>query len=543
MAIPEYQLAKFHKMIDAKEMLEAIKSRFSVSIADANQKFLRSLPSSWSQVYLIMRTKPGVDTLGFDDLYNNLRVFESDVKGSNASSSNTQNVVFVSSNSTNSTNEVAMISTRQKKFYKKTGRNLHFDSKEPVGFDKSKVECFSCHNTRHFARECRSKGNQESRRRDAGNTGYKARDNAKRPAKQDEHKAMVTINGECVDWTGHAKDDTKDYALMAFNFSNLGSDTEMSAKDKSGLGYGSQIHEGVLSYENEVFEIVFDSQSSDVEDSPVNDRFAKVEGMHAVSPPVIGNYMPPKFDFRIDESNVDTLESMPEQIKSKPKVVSEPKVWYDAPIIEEYKSDSDDEYVFKASVEQEKPSCAFMNTVKHDNPHQTLKGKGIIDNGCSRHMTGNKTYLVDYQDFNGGPVAFGGSKGQITGKGKIKTRKLDFEDVYFVKELQHFNLFSMSQMCDKKNKVLFIDTECLVLSPDFKLPNENQVLLRVHRQNTMYSFNLENIVPSGGLACLIAKDIIDEFNKWHRRLKKTKKRTKIGSKPDKNGKRVEAGKV
>ncbi|GKG38252.1 hypothetical protein Tco_0457475, partial [Tanacetum coccineum] len=67
----------------------------------------------------------------------------------------------------------------------------------------------------------------------------------------------------------------------------------------------------------------------------------------------------------------------------------------------------------------------------------------------------------------------------------------------------------VSQMCDKKNKVLFTDTECLVLSLDFELPDENQVLLRVPRQNNMYSFNLENIVPSGGLACLIAKATVD----------------------------------
>ncbi|GJV48912.1 putative ribonuclease H-like domain-containing protein [Tanacetum coccineum] len=130
----------------------------------------------------------------------------------------------------------------------------------------------------------------------------------------------------------------------------------------------------------------------------------------------------------------------------------------------------------------------------------------------------NNACLAEYQDFNGGPVAFGGSKGYITGKGKIKTGKLDFEDVCFVKELQHFNLFSVSQMCDKKNKVLFTDSECLVLSPEFKLPDANQVLLRIPRQNNMYSFNLENIVPSGGLACLIAKATIDESNKWHRRL-------------------------
>ncbi|GKF43437.1 putative ribonuclease H-like domain-containing protein, partial [Tanacetum coccineum] len=73
-------------------------------------------------------------------------------------------------------------------------------------------------------------------------------------------------------------------------------------------------------------------------------------------------------------------------------------------------------------------------------------------------------------------------------------------------------------MRDKKNKVLFTDTECLVLSFDFKLSDENQVLLRIPRQNNMYSFNLENIVPYGGLACLISKATINESNKWHRRL-------------------------
>ncbi|GKG22447.1 hypothetical protein Tco_0387750, partial [Tanacetum coccineum] len=55
---------------------------------------------------------------------------------------------------------------------------------------------------------------------------------------------------------------------------------------------------------------------------------------------------------------------------------------------------------------------------------RALQNKGIVDSGCSRHMTGNKAYLTEYQDFNGGPVAFRGSKGYITGKGKIKTGKL-----------------------------------------------------------------------------------------------------------------------
>ncbi|GJV01897.1 ribonuclease H-like domain-containing protein [Tanacetum coccineum] len=322
MAIPEDHLAKFHKMTDAKEMWNAIKSRFGgndeskkmqkyilkqqfegftvsntdgihkgyerfqsllsqleihgagVSTEDANQKFLRSLPSAWLQVSLIMRNKPGMDSLSFDDLYNNLRVFENDVKGSTASSSNLQNVAFVSEN-TSSTNDVstaygvsntsghnskheqtssysllasqsscpqldhedldqvdeydleemdlkwqvAMISMRIKKFYKKTGRKLQFDAKEPVGFDKTKVECYNCHKTGHFARECRTK--EDNRRRDGWNPGNK---DGSRTGKKEESKALVTVDGESVDWTTHSEDD-ENYAFMASNSS--GSDTQV----------------------------------------------------------------------------------------------------------------------------------------------------------------------------------------------------------------------------------------------------------------------------------------------------------------------------
>ncbi|GJW59416.1 putative ribonuclease H-like domain-containing protein [Tanacetum coccineum] len=139
-------------------------------------------------------------------------------------------------------------------------------------------------------------------------------------------------------------------------------------------------------------------------------------------------------------------------------------------------------------------------------PQSRLKSdQGIFDSGCSRHMTGNKSYLTNYQDIDGGFVAFAKSPkgGKITRKGKIRTGKLDFEDVYFVKELK-FNLFSVSQMCDKKNNVLFTETECLVLSPDFKLLDESQVLLKVPRQDKMYSFDLKNVVLSGGETLLEA---------------------------------------
>ncbi|GJS11444.1 putative ribonuclease H-like domain-containing protein [Tanacetum coccineum] len=579
-----------------------LKDSLGVSTEDANQKFLRSLPSAWSQVSLIMRTKPGVDSLSFDDLYNNLRVFESDIKGSTASSSSSpQNIAFVSEN-TSSTNEVstaycvpnlsgqntkyeqtssysllanqsscpqldhedleqideydleemdlkwqvAMISMRMKKFYKKTGRKLQFDAKEPVGFDKTKVECYNCHKTGHFARKCRIKGTQDNRRRDAWNSGNKE---VSRTGQKEDSKALVTVNGEGVDWTNHSEDE--DYALMACNSSDSDTEaysqglkkveaqlvahqqgqlwykqkikfmkidlddktdvltyhkkllaeaqkekedlkakvekwqnssknlskllnTQMSANDKFGLGYGDHRYDGILSYENEVLQSVFMNKESELENQPLNDRFA--DGMHVVPPPMTGNYMPSGPDIEIDYSQFTygPKQTQPILLGEKRKLLLSPQ----QVVVGDHKDTMVD------------PNTIVDPVLEIDYPHRALKNKGIVDSGCSRHMTGNKAYLDEFQDFNGGRAAYRAA----------------------------FNLFSESQICDKKNKVLFTDSECLVLSPEFKLPDENQVLLKIPRQNNMYSFNLENIVPTGGLACLIAKATTDESNKWHRRL-------------------------
>ncbi|GJT69622.1 putative ribonuclease H-like domain-containing protein [Tanacetum coccineum] len=159
------------------------------------------------------------------------------------------------------------------------------------------------------------------------------------------------------------------------------------------------------------------------------------------------------------------------------------------------------------------------NINQKGNPQMDLQDQGVIDSGCSRNMAGNMSYVTDYEEIDGGYVAFEGNPkgGKITGKGTIKTGNLDFENVYFVRELK-FNLFSVLQMCDKKNSVLFNDTECIVLSPNFKLIDESQVLLRVPRKNNMYSVDLKNIVPKGGLTCLFAKATSDESKLWHKRL-------------------------
>nr|GEZ46211.1 ribonuclease H-like domain-containing protein [Tanacetum cinerariifolium] len=142
----------------------------------------------------------------------------------------------------------------------------------------------------------------------------------------------------------------------------------------------------------------------------------------------------------IDQSNLADIfvDSMPDMF------TDEHALDYSSPLIfDEY----DDDFL---EVESD---------AKNGNPQYALKDKGVIDSGCSRHITGNMSYLSDFEDLNERYVAFGGNLagGKITGKGKIKTCKLDFEDVYFVRELK-FNLFSVSKMCAKKNSVLFTDT-------------------------------------------------------------------------------------
>ncbi|GJW25399.1 putative ribonuclease H-like domain-containing protein [Tanacetum coccineum] len=152
------------------------------------------------------------------------------------------------------------------------------------------------------------------------------------------------------------------------------------------------------------------------------------------------------------------------------------------------------------------------------NPQQKeYKEKGVFNNGCSRHITGNKCYLTEYEDYDGRFFSFRDGKGRISVKGKIKYETLVFDDMYFCKELK-YNLFSVSKICDKKNNVLFTDTECLVLSFDFKLLDESQVLLRVPRKDNIYSVDLKSVVPTKGLTCLFAKATINESNLWHRRL-------------------------
>ncbi|GJR00912.1 ribonuclease H-like domain-containing protein [Tanacetum coccineum] len=226
-----------------------------------------------------MRNKDDLDTLSMDDLYNNLKVYEADIKGQSSTSSNSQNVAFVSSENTSSTTEavnnahdvfaassqgqaspltydddvmfsffatqsnipqldnedleqidtddlkemdlkwrVAMLTIRVKRFINKTGRNLKFNGKETVGFDKTNVECYNCHRRGYFARECREPRNQ----------GNRNGDNTRRTIPvETSANALVVTDGMGYDWRYQAEEGPTDFALMAY--SSLGSSSSSSS--------------------------------------------------------------------------------------------------------------------------------------------------------------------------------------------------------------------------------------------------------------------------------------------------------------------------
>nr|GEV29855.1 ribonuclease H-like domain-containing protein [Tanacetum cinerariifolium] len=445
----------------------------SISQEDINLKFLRSLPSEWKTYTLIWRNKTNLKEQILDDLFNNLKIYEAEVKGTSTSSHNTQNIAFVSSNNTDSTNKSvnSVPSVSAASFQAPVSTLLNVDS-------LSDVVIYS-----FFAIQSNSP--------------------------QLENKDLKQIDADYLE-----EMDLKCYEL-----------------------------------------------DDCVPTSPVHDRYKSGEGYHAVPPPYTRTFMPPKHDLVFNDAH-NASKTVPNIVNvelstDKPSKDMSKTLRPDAPIIKDWTSDSEDEYEIECVPKQKEPSfvlifehvktlrafvkpvedtkqvenlridnqksrghknswnrkaCFAYKSLNHlindfdyyekqmiqvshglgpqktlsflfdvqGNPHQALKEKGVIDSGCSRHMTQNISYLSDFEEINGGYVAFGGNPkgGKISGK----------------------------------------DTECVVLSSDFKLPDENHVLLRVPRENNMYNVDLKNVVSSRDLTCLFAKATLDKTNLWHKRL-------------------------
>ncbi|GJW65531.1 hypothetical protein Tco_0117415 [Tanacetum coccineum] len=333
----EYQL-RFHTIKDAKSLWAAIKKGL-------DKAYDRPLPLSWNNIALIMSKKEGVDELDIYDLYNNLKVFEADIKRSTGSSSKSKNVAFLSTEDTNSINEVnntngvstevghsspcqtpsslyandlmfsffanqlnspqlddedlelidhddleemdlkwqvAMLFMRVKRFYKKTGRKLNFNSKDPIGFDKTKDNALFV---------------QDGLRYD---WSYIAQDKPTKFAFMAYTSGSNTELNETLKEKEDLKAKLEQFETSSKNLSKL-IKCQLSTKDKTVLGYGDQLSES----DSEVPTSIFDSRLSDGDDNQANDRFKKGNEYHAIPPPLTGNYMPPLANLsfaRLDDS-------------------------------------------------------------------------------------------------------------------------------------------------------------------------------------------------------------------------------------------------
>nr|GEV24939.1 hypothetical protein [Tanacetum cinerariifolium] len=422
-----------------------------------------------------------LETLSMDDLYNNLKIYEAKVIRLSSITQNTQNVAFVTSNNTDNTNKsvntahgISAASFKTNAFNLPIGDGLKVADGN-VNYKSQKIPI----ENRKGSRKCKASKHQDNRNREAPRRTV--------PVKDTTSNALVTLESVT--------------SLPDIEKSKVKT-SEKKLKNVS----APIIKDWVSDSEDED---KIETESKQIKPSFAKEKFIK-STEHVKSPKKTVKHPSSREAVSVNTARpINTAYPRSTVNGTKPSL----NVFH--------KSHSPIRRTFNQRTAPQNSNLKETISTAKGNPQYTLQDQGIFDSRFSRHMTGNKSFLTDYQEIDGRFIAFGGSPkgGKLTRKGKIRTGKLGFEDVYFVKELK-FNLFFVSQMCDKKNSVLFTKTECLVLSPDFKLLDENQVLLKVPKQNNMYSFDLKIVAPLGGLTCLFTKAIIDESNLWHMRLRK-----------------------
>ncbi|GJW52170.1 putative ribonuclease H-like domain-containing protein [Tanacetum coccineum] len=423
LAIPDEYLLKFHNFENfstaSNESLDKAYDRFQklisqlevhgapISKEDINQKFLRSPPSSWNQIALIMRNKPDIDKTDIGDLYNNLRVYEDELKRSSGSNSASQNLAFLSFENTSSTNEVSTASgdfgSQLKKRFsvmeEMTWRNFIFDWQ--LAKLLQRFEWLQLSRKGQLCKNAASEGYQE--RRCYGDNG---RSNA--PTNESSSHALVAQDGlGGYDWSNDFEVEPVNYALMAISSLILSSssdsekvvkerdelkdkiakweestknldeilNSQMSARDKTGLGYSTQLNELSSNHEtdSENSLSIFDVRSSDEENTPENDRFSKNRNKIIES--------------QTTEINTKTSETACQTNAKKPKsasesVVSNPKINRNRVITEDWNSISRkksmkckqlDLRLKQPSVSTARPVCTAKSSVSTARPVCTAR--------------------------------------------------------------------------------------------------------------------------------------------------------------------------
>ncbi|GJU01692.1 putative ribonuclease H-like domain-containing protein [Tanacetum coccineum] len=283
---------KTAKQLAAKRNQERVKSILLLAIPDDNRlKYQQKVPKKTSpfigiKIALIMRNKPDIDEIDIDDLYNNLRVYEDEMKRSLSSTSTSQNLAFLSSENTSSTNEVstasgdfgvssaggisqideddleeldlrwqvAMLTVRVRKFIQKTGRNMDFKEKRPVSLDKSKIECYNCHRKGYFSWECRSGRKSREKNYDSSSSSdnevqkcskqclesFKTLQKNYDSEREKHSRARLEIQGYELAL------ESLESRILVHEKNELAwgeKYDQMSARDKTGLGYDTQLNE------------------------------------------------------------------------------------------------------------------------------------------------------------------------------------------------------------------------------------------------------------------------------------------------------------
>ncbi|GKC67946.1 hypothetical protein Tco_1100544 [Tanacetum coccineum] len=341
--------------------------------------------------------------------------------------------------------QLALLSMRTRKFFQKTVRKITINGSDTAGYDKSR--------------------DQDSSRRTIN-------------VEEISSKTMLAIDGAGFDWSFMADEEVPtDMALMAFSDSNnevlfceqlAVLKRDISYKDSEISVLKSELENLKQEKESNQLKIEkFNNASKSLDKligSQILDKSRKGLGFvsyNDVPPPPTGLFSPLNLDLsnsgleefqqpEFEGYGPKTSKSVSEDTSNKVRESS------DASLVEELVSNDklEKKTVFPTVAkinfvrpqQQEKPvkyaemyrpNSAVVNDVIANQGHPQKEDQGYVDSGCSRHMTGNMSYLSDFNDFDGGYVAFrGGAKGErITGKGTLKTGKLDFEDVYFIKEL------------------------------------------------------------------------------------------------------------